>query len=649
MVPQEDKGNKKKGHADKMPNRRYGYFRDDQIMFLVTHTTDTVSHRLLEKFKEVINGHLGAMDGGAIEASPLPFSFSVPRDEYFQQRFVELERRERLAHEEKKKRLEQAGKQVSAFRRPFDVNFSMLVCNLTGAPQEPIDLLNNIRKLREAVVGEVIAVNGGEGPIYIAKEGEGETPPPDVAALGESDSTDERMTIQDASPNWLMSVASQGAGTGGPGGLPRPFKGTDLEGSALYKFTEFIKKLDGLGLYGTGENVDIAILDTARPEEDLVLAPKDHPDNRLLQELVGPNGVLTTYHLTPAETRRMQNTSLNKHDYPMNDHGLFAAGIVHSIVPDAKIHLVQVLNQFGVGDLQALADGLKKVHDEIYKPGSGRKLVVNCSWMLDLPPTPEHCWAEEEDPEYDFEQAVEKFDEEEEREHAMAIWAACNNLFCAGAQVVAAAGNDWDWAKQRREARRNSQPGNTRTQADDEARGNAPEARYPAGYVSAVGVGALPKRVKLRNGKYPTSKYSNLGDKPAGDAIMTLGGEHGRKKGVLGLYLSQEYPVEKKPAPPPPPNDHRREFRMIRRSGSERNSWGWWAGTSFATPILTGTIAAVLSSPKRPASTQEVLELLAHEDYRIIEPAMTDAEEDVMLVTQDDELLKRSDSDDDDD
>lgn len=88
---------------------------------------------------------------------------------------------------------------------------------------------------------------------------------------------------------------------------------------------------------------------------------------------------------------------------------------------------------------------------------------------------------------------------------------------------------------------------------------------------------------------------------------------------------------------------------MIRRSGSERNSWGWWAGTSFATPILTGTIAAVLSSPKRPASTQEVLELLAHEDYRIIEPAMTDAEEDVMLVTQDDELLKRSDSDDDDD
>ena len=77
---------------------------------------------------------------------------------------------------------------------------------------------------------------------------------------------------------------------------------------------------------------------------------------------------------------------------------------------------------------------------------------------------------------------------------------------------------------------------------------------------------------------------------------------------------------------------------MVRRYGSERNSWGWWAGTSFATPILTGTIAAVLSSPKRPADTQEALKLLYHEDYCIIEPAMTEAEEDVMLVTQDDEL-----------
>jgi subtilase family serine protease len=56
----------------------------------------------------------------------------------------------------------------------------------------------------------------------------------------------------------------------------------------------------------------------------------------------------------------------------------------------------------------------------------------------------------------------------------------------------------------------------------------------------------------------------------------------------------------------------------------------WWAGTSFAAPIVTGAIAAVLGTGIQ--RTQEAFNALKHKG--IIKQAGTIAEEDVMYVKQ---------------
>lgn len=571
MVTTHKGDSEKKGHAPMLPNRRYGYFRDGQITFLVTHQSDTLSGDELENFRVIINKYLGKLGGGSIKTLSQSFSFPEVKVDGSEERLAQLVELENS--------LQNGDNSTGSRPEPSRNAFSLLVCDLNGAPDEPVELLNLIRELRNEVNGQEF----------------------------------ETFNIDDISPNWLMSVASQGAGTGGPGGLPVSFKGSDDK--APYQFVDFIKKLESKNLYDTGNNVDVAILDTAPCPHDLVLAPKEWPENPLISGLLGPDGKLHLYPATYGELLRMGNTSLNRHDYKMTDHGLFAAGIIHSLVPKASIHLIEVLNPFGIGDLASLADGMRKVVNEIYNPDTKRHLVVNCSWMLELPLSAKHTSAmDDNDPEYDFEQAVLDF-VIAERDQAYALKAICDRLYLLGAQVIAAAGNDWN-----KKEMQGAQP--------DDQRVNAPEARYPAAFVSAVGVGALPKNAKLSSGKYRASKYSNLGDKPAGDGIMTLGGEEGKKIGVLGLYLGEKFPKRA----PIPTNPH--ALDMNERKSDEKNHWAWWAGTSFATPILTGTIAAVLSSPAKPGDTQKAIQELYNPNNKIIENSKTDAGEDVMEVAQ---------------
>src|SRR5262245_32739817 len=131
----------------------------------------------------------------------------------------------------------------------------------------------------------------------------------------------------------------------------------------------------------------------------------------------------------------------------------------------------------------------------------------------------------------------------------------CKQLALAGTQVVAAASNDKLYAKKKREKKLQTlqklqdlvKPENINSLLDyllERISGGAPEARYPAAFTSVIGVGALPQGEEhdLNVEKYVSSNYSNLGDKPSGEAVMTLGGEEGDAMGVLGLYLGKSFP-----------------------------------------------------------------------------------------------------------
>jgi len=119
-----------------------------------------------------------------------------------------------------------------------------------------------------------------------------------------------------------------------------------------------------------GRGVTVAILDTAPCLHDLAAAykrhhkvlhhnPKDH--HPVLEELLGPNGRLHVHATSLDELLRMRGVHLRDHQYQMTDHGLFVAGIVNSLAPSAEIHLYEVLNPQGAGDLQSIARGLWKV------------------------------------------------------------------------------------------------------------------------------------------------------------------------------------------------------------------------------------------------------------------------------------------------
>jgi Subtilase family len=433
------------------------------------------------------------------------------------------------------------------------------------------------------------------------------------------------LTMQAVTPNWIVSSGkSDSGGTGGPGSKPAPYIGNDPQNS--YKFLGLVEKLrgndenpTGIDLYGEGDGVDVVILDTAPSGDDLVLAYKElvlkkkpgeeHP---IVRDLLGPNGRLKLYPATYEELLRMGNTSLNKHGYKMSDHGLFIAGIINSIVPKATIHLIQVLNQFGVGDVETISRGFAKAYG-IYRSDQ-RKLIVSGSILLDMPPLVQEFGYRETNEEEirpiekQFQEALRNLMITEERKRhpnatikelqeslywVLGLRVMCERLAKVGRQVVAAAGND--------------------SRKTPDGQRNPRAARYPAAFTQVIGVGSMPKDAKRGpNNKYEASSFSNLADAPARNGILALGGEPGAEQGVLGIYLG-EFPEEDAGSGQTTATNSSQatnEYGWAEVVSNNKNGWAWWAGTSFATPILTATIASVLSGPASSQTTQSALSQL---------------------------------------
>jgi subtilisin family serine protease len=152
---------------------------------------------------------------------------------------------------------------------------------------------------------------------------------------------------------------------------------------------------------------------------------------------------------------------------------------------------------------------------------------------------------------------------------------------------------------------------------------NRPEARYPASFIDVLGVGALPNGATPASGRYQAATYSNLSDRPPKTGYVTLGGEPGSGKGILGVYIS-EFPIL------PIGSTLTPDDITYRRKGT---GWAWWAGTSFAAPVVSGILASWRSQPGNRAGVFQFRNA-GQALNGLSQSIKTDKDEKVVLVMQ---------------
>lgn len=393
---------------------------------------------------------------------------------------------------------------------------------------------------------------------------------------------DDDLTIQAISPNWLLSVSQGTWGSGGPGARPvPPAEMPDGKRSTPPWTFTLSGRTDFEGQPVTPQAVDVAVLDTAPPQAALqeALTRFSAEDNPLLHELLAPGSRLTVVHdnspMMAALNSHTTGVGLVDHDYLMTDHGLFVAGIIATLAPDAQIQLIQVLNDFGVGTVQTIANGLNRL---LAVPRT-HPLVVNLSLTLNIP-LGKYTRHQKGHLEYyaDWLWLEDWLDRNPNfvRDSIATLERLCDELDNQGVLLVAAAGNDGEGGKR-------------------------PEPRWPAAFKNVHGVAAL-------NHAGQPADYSNLADLPARSGIITFGGDAVNGKadpytGVLGLYIGQ--------FPDGTPS---------------QTGWGRWAGTSFAAPVVAGTLARLISLGHSPAAALDRV-------YRV-EHGTTPTQEEILNVTQ---------------
>jgi hypothetical protein len=287
--------------------------------------------------------------------------------------------------------------------------------------------------------------------------------------------------------------------------------------------------------------------------------------------------------------------------FPMDNHGLFIAGLVRDLAPDASIECMRILNDFGTGDLTTLVQALTTIEAR-QRPGGdldGRPVVVNLSLVIGPP-------------ECDLARLSLAPSSEAQGEMQslplllLGLFNLLQSMASKGATFIASAGNDSD----PRDFAMNP----------DEMRFNA---RYPAAFaltnpdfprlaeiipVGAVNQRGTPASYSNYPGPYGVATYG--GEVPRPDPWLPSAGSHVLAgvdtshpvDALRGLYVGTAFPALSRndhyppsmqpehgpdaPASPPYP---------LYISGST-SAWAYWSGTSFAAPIISALAARVLQN-----------------------------------------------------
>jgi hypothetical protein len=256
-------------------------------------------------------------------------------------------------------------------------------------------------------------------------------------------------------------------------------------------------------------------------------------------------------------------------DYLMPDHGLFIAGIISSIVdhpPSAslshvpvKYHLIEVLDNYGIGTISTMLAGLAKVQQLL---DAKNPSIINCSFTLSLP-IDNHI-----DDELDALMTY-LLDEIGFRQWLIDV---ISDLFASATipangeivgpepdcVIVAASGND------------SNDPRPDGTLPADRLK-----ARYPAAIDGVVGVGACDASGQLTD-------YTNYADIPNTIDLYAFGGAVGGApdRQIMGLFTSSPFPT---PATG--------SGGALGTAAANTTGLAYWTGTSFAAPIISGALA----------------------------------------------------------
>jgi hypothetical protein len=414
-----------------------------------------------------------------------------------------------------------------------------------------------------------------------------------------------------ATPNWFG--AAQDCQGGSPGSNPVPAQpyGSRIRYAPLLGALDLVEAAEHSpwAAKGTGtDKLHVAVLDTAPSRENLSWARAQFPANAhlrdVLDRLVPPVGQIPAPALEAARASELlrlgQNGGLRpiepSEPFDIRDHGLFVAGVVLATAPWVRMRLIRVLNNFGVGSLNSLLIALIALV-QAKKPAD--PLVINLSlgmlpafeqlpdvWfgfpiegLPGCPPNADLQFLPDGKPLTRADMLAQLKDDNSPVCTALSglhapLQALMTALLDNNCLVIAAAGNDSVFRGVERHPRWSP--------------------RIPACYDEVLGVAADTIRPTL------AARYSNRGEfaaAPVRDAVATLGGDLAADGasptgGVINVYSAKHYP----PLFPP--------------ASDEPNTTGWaeWAGTSFATPIMSGIAANFWAT--YPDSAENTLENL---------------------------------------
>ncbi len=415
---------------------------------------------------------------------------------------------------------------------------------------------------------------------------------------------DGNIPIVAAMPNWT------GGGTGGGidpfGGVghgcpitpPIPVSGSDSCASNPGRFPISLPQLSDTMNGMKGDGVQVYVLDTVPKMDDIFnAAGKAGNNNLLLAEMVTgikAGAMVIGDQQVPRKIRTSIRTGKDVYGrlfgFDMPDHGLFIAGIIHDLAPGARIECMRVLNDYGIGTFSTICAGLETIQGYMLGPNAPKQVVINMS--LVVTPADEELaglWFDDNCCYHSGDFAAMMYEVGLLRAGLHLI---IKSLTTLGAVVVASAGNDSSADEQYIAMNTGMSMGMPSTMPLRFG------PRYPAAFPEVISVGAV-----YENGQ--AASYSNYPALPPNhNGIATHGGNRpqvassttahpaGSKTwatvsdGVIGVYSSPHYSMLS--ATDLPPADY--------PAPANNYAWANWAGTSFATPVISALAARVMQA-----------------------------------------------------